>query len=94
MRFVFARERDGKIHFRKRHPEVTVREVREVFEFRMAIQPTYGGAWKGIGHTRARRFLVVIFKWGKDKDSVFIVTAYPAKKSHVEVYLRSTGGVR
>ena len=71
-----------------------MREVKEVFEFRMAIQPTYGGAWKGIGHTRARRFLVVIFKWGKDKDSVFIVTAYPAKKSHVEVYLRSTGGVR
>jgi len=94
VRFVFARERDGRVHFRKRHPEVTVREVKEVFEFRMVIQPTYGGAWKGIGHSRARRFLVVIFKWGKTKDSVLILTAYPAKRSHVEVYLRSTGGIR
>lgn len=92
MRFVFARERDGKIHFRKRHPEVTVREVKEVFEFRMAIQPTYGGALKGIGHTRSRRFLVVIFKRGRDKDTVFILTAYPAKRKHVEVYLKTTGG--
>jgi hypothetical protein len=93
VRFVFARERDGKIHFRKRHPQVTVREVKEVFEFRMAIQPTYGGAWKGIGHSRSRRFLVVIFKWGRDKDAVFIFTAYPAKRNHVEVYLKATGGL-
>ena len=94
MRFVFARERDGRIHFRKRHPEVTVREVKEVFEFRMAARPTYGGAWKGIGHTRGRKFLVVVFKWGKNKDTVFIVTAYPAERRHVEVYLRTTGGLR
>jgi len=94
VRFVFARERDGKIHFRKRHPEVTVREVKEVFEFRMAIQPAYGGAWKGVGRTRSRRFLVVIFKWGKKKDYIFILTAYPAKRKHVEVYLRTTGGIQ
>ena len=92
MNFLFARERDGTIHFRKRHPEVTVREVKELFEFRMAAQPTYGGALKGIGHTRARRFLVVIFKWGRKKDSVFILTAYPAKRKHAEVYLRTVGG--
>lgn len=92
MRFVFAREKDGEIHFRKRHPEVTVQEAKEVFESRMAMQPTYGGAWKGIGHTRSRRFLVVIFKWGANKDTVFILTAYPAKRKHVEVYLRTTGG--
>ncbi len=48
MKFVFARERNGKIHFRKCHPEVTVREVKEVFEFRMATQPTYGGALGGV----------------------------------------------
>ena len=94
MRFVFAREKDGRIHFRKRHPEVTVREVKEVFEFRMAIQPTYGSAWKAIGHTRARRFLIVVFKWGKNKETVFVVTAYPAKRKHVEVYLRTIGGLR
>ena len=94
MRFVFAREKDGKIHFRKRHPDVEVREVKEVFRFRMAVQPTYGGALKGIGHTRSRRFLVVIFKWGKNKDSVFVVTAYPAKRAHVEVFLRTVGGVQ
>jgi hypothetical protein len=93
VRFVFARERDGKIHFRRRHPEVAVQEVKEVFEFRMVTQPTYGGAWKGIGHTRARRFLVVIFKWGKKKDTMFILTAYPAKRKHVEVYLRTIGGL-
>ena len=81
MRFVFAREKDGKVHFRKRHPDV-------------AVQPTYGGALKGIGHTRSRRFLVVIFKWGKNKDYVFIVTAYPAKRAHVEVYLRTVGGIQ
>ena len=92
MKFVFAREKDGKIHFRKRHPGVTVREVEEVFEFRMVVQPTYGGAWKGIGHTRARRFLVVVFKWGKKKETVFIFTAYPAKRKHVEVYLGIVGG--
>jgi hypothetical protein len=94
VRFVFAREKDGRVHFRKRHPEVTVREVKEVFEFRMAFQPTYGGALKGIGRTRSRRFLVVIFKWSKNKDYAFILTAYPAKRVHVEVYLRTTGGVR
>lgn len=94
MRFVFAREKDGRIHFRKRHPAVTVREVTEVFEFRMAVQPTYGGAFKGIGRTRSRRFLVVIFKWGKNKDYVFILTAYPAKRAHVEVYLRTVGGIQ
>ena len=66
---------------------------KEAFEFRMAPQPTYGGALKGIGHTRSRRFLVVIFKWGKDKDCMFILTAYPAKRKHVEIYLRTTGGV-
>jgi hypothetical protein len=60
----------------------------------MAVRPTYGGAWKGIGHTRARRFLVVIFKWGKNKEIVFMVTAYPAKRAHVESYLKITGGVR
>jgi len=92
VRFVFARENDGEIHFRKRHPEVTVGEVKEVFESRMAIQRTYGRAWKGIGHTRSRRFLVVIFKWGPKKETVFILTAYPAKRKHVEVYLRTTGG--
>jgi hypothetical protein len=74
--------------------EWSVREVKEVFEFRMAIQPAYGGAWKAIGHTRARRFLIVVFKWGKKKDTVFVVTAYPAKGKHVEVYLRTTGGLR
>ena len=94
MKFVFAREKDAKIHFRKRHPEVAVREAEEVFEFRMAVQPAYGGALKGIGHTRARRFLVVIFKWGRKKDSVFILTAYPAKRKHVEVYLKTIGGLR
>lgn len=66
---------------------------KEAFEFRMATQPTYGGALKGIGHTRSRRFLVVIFKWGKDKDCMFILTAYPAKRKHVEIYMRTTGGV-
>jgi hypothetical protein len=71
-----------------------MQKVKEFFQSRMVIQPTHGCAWKGIGHTRARRFLVVIFKWDKDKDSVFIVTAYPAKKSHVEVYCRCGGGVR
>ena len=35
-----------------------------------------------------------IFKWGKNKDAVFVVTAYPAKGKHVEVYLRTTGGLR
>ena len=74
MKFVFAREKDGKVHFRKRHPDVAVREVKEIFRFRMAVQPTYGGTLKGIGHTRSRRFLVVIFKWGKNKDYVFVVT--------------------
>ena len=92
MRFIFARDRDGKIHFRKRHPEVTVQEVEEVFESRIAVQPTYGGALKGIGHTRSRRFLVVIFNWGRNKDPAFMLTAYPAKRKHVEVYLRTTGG--
>ena len=92
MKFIFARERDGKVHFRKRHPEVTVQEVKEVFEFRMAVQPTHGGAWKGIGHTRFGRFLVVIFKWARNRDTVFILTAYPAQRKHVEVYLRTTGG--
>ena len=94
MRFVFAREKDGKVHFRKRHPDVAVREVKEMFQFRMAVQPTYGGAVKGIGHTRSRRFLVVIFKWGKNKDTVFVITAYPAKRAHVEVYLRAVGGIQ
>lgn len=94
MKFVFAREKDGKIHFRKRHPEVAVREVEEVFEFRMAVQPAYGGDLKGIGHTRARRFLVVIFKWGRKKDNLFILTAYAAKRKHVEVYLKTIGGLR
>ena len=94
MKFVFAREKDGKIHFRKRHPDVAVREVKEMFQFKMAVQPTYGGAFKGIGHTRSRRFLVVIFKWGKNKDTVFVVTAYPAKRAHVEVYLRTVGGIQ
>jgi len=94
VRFVFAREKDGRIHFRKRHPEVTVGEVKEVFEFRMAVQPAYGGAFKGIGHTRSKRFLVVIFKWGKNKAYVFILTAYPARRPHVEVYLRTVGGVQ
>ena len=95
MRFVFAREKEGKVHFRKRHPDVAVREVKEVFDFRMAVQPTYGGAFKGIGHTRSRRFLVVIFiKWGKSKDTVFVVTAYPAKRAHVESFLRTVGGVQ
>ncbi len=89
MRFIFARERNGTIHFRKRHPGVTVKEVKEVFEFRMAVQPAYGGAWRGIGYTRSRRFLVVIFKWGKHRDKVFILTAYPAKRKHVEVYLKT-----
>jgi D-alanine-D-alanine ligase-like ATP-grasp enzyme len=93
VRFEFAREKDGRVHFRKRHPEVTVREVKELFEFRMVVQPSYRGASKGIGHTHSRRFLVVIFKWGKNKDYVFILTAYPAKRAHVEVYLRTTGGV-
>lgn len=92
MKFVFATERDGTIHFRKRHPEVTVREAKELFEDRMAVQPTYGGALKGVGHTRDRRFLVVIFKWGRKKDSVFILTAYPAKRKHVEIYLKTVGG--
>jgi hypothetical protein len=94
VRFVFAREKDGKVHFRKRHPVVAIREVKEVFHFRMAVQPTYGGALKGIGHTRSRRFLVVIFKWGKNMVTVFVVTAYPAKKAHVEVFLRTVGGVQ
>ena len=94
MKFVFAREKDGKVHFRKRHPDVAVREVKEMFQFRMAVQPTYGGAVKGIGHTRSRRFLVVIFKWGKKKDTVFVITAYPAKRAHVEVYLRAVGGIQ
>lgn len=94
MRFAFAREKDGRIHFRKRHPEVTVREVKEVFEFSMAVQPAYGGAFKGIGHTRSKRFLVVIFKWGKNKAYVFILTAYPAIRAQVEVYLRTVGGVQ
>jgi hypothetical protein len=94
VRFVFAREKDGKVHFRKRHPDVAVREVKEVFHFRMAVHPTYGGALKGIGHTRSRRFLVVIFKWGKNKDTVFVVTAYPAKRAHVEVYLRTVGEIQ
>lgn len=71
-----------------------MREVEEVFEFRMAVQPAYGGVLKGIGHTRARRFLVVIFKWGRKKDSVFILTAYAAKRKHVEAYLRTVGGLR
>ena len=94
MRFVFAREKDGKVHFRKRHPNLAVREVKEMFQFKMAVQPTYGGAFKGIGHTRSRRFLVVIFKWGKNKGIVFVVTAYPAKRAHVEVYLRTVGGIQ
>ena len=94
MKFVFAREKDGKVHFRKRHPDVAVREVKEMFHFRTAIQLTYGGASNGIGHTRSRRFLVVIFKWGKDEDYVFIVTAYPAKRAHVEAYLRTAGGIQ
>ena len=93
MRFIFARERDGQIHFTKRHPDVTIREVKEVFESRMVVRPTYGGAWKGIGHTRSRRFLVVVFKWGRERDRVFILTAYPARGKHVEVYLRVTGGL-
>ncbi len=93
MKFVFAREQDGKIHFRKRHPEITLREVKEVFESRMAVQPTYGGALKGIGITHSRRFLVAIFKWGRNKDTVFILTAYPAKRKHVEVYLKTIGGL-
>jgi hypothetical protein len=38
--------------------------------------------------------LVVIFKWGKNKDYVFVLTAYPAKRKHVETYLRTTGGVQ
>ena len=58
----------------------------------MAIQPAFGGAWKGIGRPRFRRFLVVIFKRGRDKDAVLILTAYPAKRKHVEVYLKTTGG--
>jgi len=94
VRFIFARERDGKIHFRKRHPDVTAKEVTELFEFRMAVQPTYGGAWKGIGRTRSRRFLVVVFKLGKNRDTIFILTAYPAKRKHVEVYLRTAGGIK
>ncbi|MDZ4347681.1 MAG: hypothetical protein U1E51_35160 [Candidatus Binatia bacterium] len=94
MRFVFAREKDGKVHFRKRHPGVAVREVKEVFDFRMAVQATYGGAFKGLGHTRSRRFLVVIFKWGKNMDTVFVVTAYPAKRAHVEIFWRTVGGVQ
>ena len=93
MRFIFARERDGKIHFRKRHPEVTLQEVKEVFESRMAVQPTYGGTWKGIGHTRSGRFLVVIFKWGRNNATVFILTAYPAKRKHVEIYIKTIGGL-
>ncbi|MDP2605312.1 MAG: hypothetical protein Q8S00_22450, partial [Deltaproteobacteria bacterium] len=68
--------------------------VKEVFDFRMAVQATYGGAFKGIGHTRSRRFLVVIFKWGKNMDTVFVVTAYPAKRAHVESFLRTVGGVQ
>lgn len=86
MRFIFARERNSTIHFKKRHPGVTVKEV---FEFRMAVQSAYGGAWRGIGYTRSRRFLVVIFKWGKHRDEVFILTSYPAKRKHVEVYLKT-----
>jgi len=67
---VFAREKDGKVHFRKRHPDVAIREVKEVFHFRMAVQPTYGGALKGIGHTRSRRFLAIIFKWAKTRTPI------------------------
>ena len=44
MKFVFAHEKDGKVHFRKRHPDVAVREVKEMFHFRMAVQSIYGGA--------------------------------------------------
>jgi hypothetical protein len=90
VRFIFARERDGQIHFGKRHPDVTVREVKEVFESRMVVRQTYGGAWKGIGYTRSRRFLVVVFKRGRQRDRMFILTAYPAGRKHVEVYLKVT----
>jgi hypothetical protein len=44
VKFVFAREKDGKVHLRKRHSDVAVLEVKEMFHFRMAVQPTYGGA--------------------------------------------------
>jgi len=70
-----------------------VQEVKEAFEFRMAVRPTYGGACKGIGHTRSRRFLVVVFKWGRQRDQVFILTAYPATRKHVEVYVRTMGSL-
>jgi hypothetical protein len=96
VRFVFAREKDGRIHFRKRHPEVAVGEVKQVFEFRMAVQPAYGGAFRGQGN-RPYSFEEVPssdFQMGKNKAYVFILTAYPARRAHVEAYLRTVGGVQ
>ncbi|MBI2889875.1 MAG: hypothetical protein HYY13_03720 [Nitrospirae bacterium] len=94
MRFVFAREKDGRIHFRRRHPNVSTQEVMEVFESRMAIRKSCGSAWKGIGHARSGRFLVVVFKWGVRKETVFALTAYPAGRRHVEAYVKTMGGVQ
>lgn len=94
MKFVFAREKDGRIHFRKRHPAVTTQEVMELFESPMAVRKSFGSTWKGIGHTRGGRFLVVIFKWGPKRSTVFVITAYPARRKHVEVYVKAVGGIQ
>ncbi len=94
MRIVFAREKDGRVHFQKSHPNITAHEVMELFEAPMAVRKSYGSAWKGIGHSRAGRFLVVVFKWGIRKETAFVLTAYPAGRRHVETYLKTVGGVQ
>jgi len=36
---------------------------------------------------------VVIFKWGRNNATVFILAAYPAKRKHVEIYIKTIGGL-
>lgn len=88
MNFIFAREKDGRAHFKVKHPEVTEKEVKELFQRKMIIQPSYEDTIKGIGYTQEKRFLVVVYKILKRKNIMLIITVYPAKKKHIFEYAK------
>lgn len=89
MEIIFAFDKNhDKNHFLVNHPNVSEREILEVFANKHAVikEKSKKSFYRVIGYTKTKRFLIIIGVYGKNGKTFKVITAYPANKKHLILY--------
>lgn len=74
-------------HFKVNHPEISKDDIEQVFESTYLEFEQTKHIKRILGHNHDKKFFVLIVIFNKDKTGIKLITAYRAKKKHIQFYL-------